>query len=78
MPEGEGSTGLMIECDLCERWYHPHCVHRSCKDVRRGVAAFACPLCLYSQGSASELVCLSGHNFVALRQFMTIYTSNSF
>ncbi|KAJ2744556.1 hypothetical protein GGI20_002873 [Coemansia sp. BCRC 34301] len=36
-------SGLMVECDSCHEWYHPHCVNLEPSDIQN--SQFLCSLC---------------------------------
>lgn len=51
----ECESGLsLLECDICERWFHPDCENIMQTSLHK--SSFVCALCLYDQGRTNSLL----------------------
>lgn len=57
MEEDYSEYSKMIECDLCNRWYHPQCVRVSDRLLEKENIDFICPLCEWDGYYPNSFLC---------------------
>lgn len=58
LPETEGESATLVQCENCDSWLHPQCINRRGLEggaIRAKRAVFVCPLCLHVDNAVSSL-----------------------